>query len=61
LVESQFKDHIGYVVREFAKIRHLYITIKPVNLFQTDYSTSQLPLSDNYLYVDLQYPKVYTG
>jgi len=47
--------------REFAKNRHLYITVKPVNLLQTDYSTSQLPVSYDYLHLAPQYPKVYNG
>ena len=29
--------------------------------YHIDYTDSQVPVSDNYLYVDPQYPELYTG
>ena len=29
--------------------------------YHIDYTDYQVPVSDNYLYVDPQYPEVYTG
>ena len=54
LFRHQQMDNLEILHREFAKIRHLNITIKRANLFQTDYSIFKLPLSDKYIYVDPQ-------